>query len=58
MTTYLIGPVLGFIVGGAFMWFAKDTIQKMVIGANALSAKLHAKADAIAPAAAAVANKL
>lgn len=38
---------IGFVVGGAFIWFCKDWIQKMVIGANALSAKLHAKADAI-----------
>lgn len=39
-----------FTAGGAFVWFFKDGIQKFVIGANALSAKLHAKADAIAAA--------
>ena len=40
-----------FLAGGAFIWFAKDTITKMVIGANALSAKLHSKANAISAAA-------
>jgi len=33
------------------IWFFKDRIQALVIGANALSAKLHARADAIAAAA-------
>jgi hypothetical protein len=33
--------------GGALIWFCKDKIQALVIGANALSAKLHAQADAI-----------
>ncbi len=42
---------LGFAAGGALIWFFKDKIQGLVIGANALSAKLHAKADAIAAAA-------
>jgi hypothetical protein len=39
-----------FIAGAALIWFGRTTIEKMVIGANALSAKLHAKADAIAAA--------
>lgn len=39
--------IAGFLAGGALIWFGKDAIMKMVIGANALSAKLHAKADAI-----------
>ncbi len=38
---------IGFGAGGALIWFGKDKIQQFVIGANALSAKLHAKADAI-----------
>lgn len=42
---------VSFAAGGAFIWFCKDWVQKMVIGANALSAKLHAKADALAAAA-------
>ena len=46
-----LGDILVFIAGGAFVWFCKDWIQRMVLGANALSAKLHAKADAIAAAA-------
>jgi hypothetical protein len=36
-----------FAAGGALIWFGKPTIQKWVIGANALSAKLHAEADAL-----------
>ncbi len=47
-TLVLLGDAACFVAGGAFMWFAKETIQKLVLGANALSAKLHAKADAIA----------
>lgn len=43
--------VASFGAGGAFIWLCKDWVQKMVIGANALSAKLHAKADALAAAA-------
>lgn len=45
MTNWIISGVLGFLAGGAFIWFAKDKIQKLVIGANQLSAKLRAKAD-------------
>ena len=47
MTTWFISGVLGFASGGAFIWFFKDRIQAMVLGANALSAKLHAKADSL-----------
>ncbi len=47
MSTWLISGTLGFVAGGAFIWFGRDLIQKLVIGGNALSAKLHAKADAI-----------
>jgi hypothetical protein len=39
-----------FIAGGALIWFGRKRIEKMVIGANALSRKLHAKADEIAAA--------
>lgn len=49
--TFDFGAVVGFVGGGALIWFFKDKIQALVIGANALSAKLHAKADAIAAAA-------
>lgn len=38
---------VGFGAGGAAIWFGKPTIQKWVLGANALSAKLHAQADAL-----------
>ena len=51
MTQWMVSGVLGFVGGGAFIWFTKDRLQALVIGANKLSAKLHAKADAIADAA-------
>lgn len=51
MTTWIISGVLGFVAGAAVIWFAKPSIQQMVIGANALSAKLHAQANAISAAA-------
>jgi hypothetical protein len=46
MTVWFLMSI-SFAAGGALIWFGKDKIQQMVIGANALSAKLHAKADAI-----------
>lgn len=45
MGTYTLGFVVGFGCGGALIWFFKDKIQELVIGANKLSAKLHAKAE-------------
>ena len=52
MKTFItLGDIFFFCGGFAACWFGKDAIQKLVIGANALSAKLHAKADAIAAAA-------
>jgi len=48
MTTLtLLGDIAIFAAGGAFVWFLKPLIQKWVLGANALSAKLHAEADAL-----------
>jgi len=47
MIVFSLAFWLGFGAGGALIWFFKDQIQKLVIGANALSAKLHAKADAL-----------
>ena len=47
MTTWMISGALGFVGGGAFIWFFKTRIQGLVIDANKLSAKLHAQADAI-----------
>jgi hypothetical protein len=38
---------LGFAGGGALIWFCKDKIQALVIGGNALAAKLEAKATAL-----------
>lgn len=47
MSTWLISGTLGFVAGGALIWFFKTKIQSLVIDANTLSAKLHAQADAI-----------
>jgi hypothetical protein len=41
---------VSFTAGGALIWFGKEKIQGYVIDANTLSAKLHARADAIAAA--------
>jgi hypothetical protein len=52
MTTLVIlGNVGCFLAGAALIWFCRENIEKMVIGANALSRKLHDKADAISQAA-------
>ena len=47
MGTWLISGSLGFVAGGAFIWFLKTKIEGLVIDANKLSAKLHAQADAV-----------
>jgi hypothetical protein len=52
------GDALVFVAGGAFVWFGKTKIQALVIGANALSAKLHAQANALSPAVTAVVNDI
>ena len=51
MTLWIISGALGFVAGGAVIWFGKTWIQSLVIDANTLSAKLHAKANEIANAA-------
>lgn len=45
MTVFLMS--ISFGAGGAFIWFFRTKIETLVIGANALSAKLHAQADKI-----------
>ena len=47
MLTYSIGFAIGFGCGGALIWFFRDKIEAMVVDANTLSARLHAKADAL-----------
>jgi hypothetical protein len=47
MDIWIISGVIGFVAGGAFIWFFKDKIEALVVDANTLSAKLHAKADAL-----------
>lgn len=47
MSNWITSGTLGFITGGAFIWFFKIKIQSLVISGNKLSAKLHAQADAL-----------
>jgi hypothetical protein len=47
MSQWIVSGMLGFVAGAAFVWFCKSFIQRAVIGANALSAKLHAEANAL-----------
>lgn len=47
MTTWIISGVLGFVTGGAFIWFFKDWILKQVLGAETFAAKLREKAASI-----------
>lgn len=47
MTQWIIASSLGFVTGGALIWFSKNWIMSMVLTANELSAKLHAQADKI-----------
>jgi hypothetical protein len=42
MTAFVV--IASFTAGGGLIWFCKGKIQELVIGANALSAKLHAEA--------------
>jgi hypothetical protein len=51
MTMTAFVATIAFGAGGALIWFCKDKIQTLVIDGNKLSAKWHAKADAIAAAA-------
>lgn len=44
---YSLGLTTGLGVA-AVIWFYKPEIQSLVIGANKVSAKLHAQADALA----------
>jgi len=47
MATWIVSGILGFVTGGAVVWFFKTRIEGLVIDANKLSAKLHAQADAV-----------
>lgn len=51
MTVWLISGVLGFVAGGALIWFFKDPILKWYKGAEKFAQDMKAKADAIAAAA-------
>lgn len=49
-----LGDSIVFVAGGALIWFAKPTVQKWIMGANALATKLKADAAALEAKAAAV----
>ena len=51
MAMFDLSFAIGFGAGGTLIWIFKERIQGLVIGANALSAKLHARADQISAAA-------
>lgn len=38
---------LGMVAGGTIVWFGKNFIQKIIIGAPALAAKLEAQAQSL-----------
>ena len=39
---------LGFVAGGVLIWFCKTRLQALFVDTNALAAKLHAEAEAVA----------
>ena len=45
MTTFV--ALMSFAAGGALIWFSKETIQALVIGGEAVIARLEAKAAAL-----------
>lgn len=47
MTEFMIVAPIAFLAGFAACWFGKDWVQALVIDVNKLSAKWHAKADAL-----------
>lgn len=51
MIEFMLSAPVCFAAGFAVCWFFKPTVQKWVLGVNALSAKLHAQADALTAAA-------
>ena len=40
----LFASLISFAAGGALIWFGKEKIQALVIGTNAVVARLEAKA--------------
>lgn len=51
MWTWIISGTIGCIFGGAVVWVGKEKMQSLWTDANTISARLRAKADAIAQAA-------
>lgn len=41
---FAVIDIFWFAAGGALIWFCRPKIEELVIGANALSKKLHAQA--------------
>lgn len=50
MTEWMISGILGFVSGGALIWFFKDPILKWYKGAERFAQELKTKADAISAA--------
>lgn len=44
---FVLGCIVGGVVCGAIVWFGKEQIQKIILGAPAVAASLEAKAAAI-----------
>lgn len=42
-----LGDICVFIAGGALVWFGKDRIQQIILGAKSFADKLDAKAKSI-----------
>lgn len=47
MTTWMISGVLGFVSGGALIWFCKDTILRWYKGAEDFAGQLDDQARAL-----------
>jgi hypothetical protein len=48
MIEFITAFTLGVAAGATLIWFCKIRIQAIVIDANVLATRLHAKADAVA----------
>lgn len=47
MTTWMISGVLGFVSGGALIWFCKEPILRWYKGAEDFAGQLEAQARAL-----------
>lgn len=44
---FLFGFLVGMGAGGAVVWYGKDTVTKLYLGAEGLAANLQAKVNAL-----------